>query len=107
MRGNEYIFILVGMGLVTYLPRWIPLYFLTRRELPEWLITWLDLIPAAILSALLLPLLVTGGEPRQIDLLQPEFFVAIPTFIFALLTRSLVGTVILGMLLFWIATLLI
>jgi len=102
MNHSEYILLLIGMGGVTYLPRWFPLFFLTRRKLPDWFIEWLDLIPAAILSALLIPALVTAGEPRQLSLLQPELLAGVPTFIFALLTKSLGGTVVAGMFLFWL-----
>lgn len=101
--NTDYLLVFVGMGLVTYIPRWFPLVFLSRRQLPQWLIEWLDFIPAAILSALVLPCLVTAGDPRHLDLLRHELLVAIPTFIFALKTRSLAGTVILGMFLFWLA----
>ncbi|MCD6567748.1 MAG: AzlD domain-containing protein [Dehalococcoidia bacterium] len=101
MFENEYIIIVLGMSLVTYLPRCIPLLALARRNLPNWLVEGLDLTPVAILSALLLPLLVTTGEPRHIELFRPELLVAIPTLLFALKTKSLSGTVILGMLLFW------
>jgi len=103
MMNTDYLLVFVGMGLVTYIPRWFPLVFLSRRQLPQWLIEWLDFIPAAILSALVLPCLVTAGDPRNLDLLRHELLVAIPTFIFALKTRSLAGTVILGMFLFWLA----
>ena len=102
MKQEEYVVLVFGMGLVTYLPRWFPLFFLSRRNLPQLVVEWLDLIPAAILSALLFPALVTVGEPRQISLLQPELWVGIPTFAFALKTKSLGGTVIVGMLLFWL-----
>jgi len=103
MADTDYLIIIVGMGLVTYLPRWAPLFFLSRRSLPQWFVRWLDLIPAAILSALLMPVLLTDGEPRRLDLLQPELLVALPTLLFALKTKSLGGTVIVGMLLFWLS----
>lgn len=103
MVEKEYIILVLGMGLVTYLPRWLPLIVLAQRRLPDWLVEWLDLIPAAILSALLLPLLVTTGEPRHLALFQPALLVAIPTLLFALKTKSLSGTIILGMFLFWAA----
>ena len=103
MTTLDYLFIIIGMGIVTYLPRWVPLFLLSRRSLPHWFVEWLDLIPAAILSALLLPALVTTGEPRSIDLTRPELLVAIPTFLFALKTKSLGGTVVVGMALFWAA----
>lgn len=91
------------MGLVTYIPRWFPLAYLSRRDLPRWFTDWLDYIPVSILSALVAPALVTAGEPRHLDILRPELLVAIPTFVIALKTRSLGITVIAGMLLFWIA----
>lgn len=100
---QKVLWVILGMGLVTYLPRWFPLVFLSRRNLPKWLMEWLDLIPAAILSALLLPELVTNGTPRQIAFWQSELWVAIPTFVFAIKTKSLGGTVIIGMALFWLA----
>lgn len=103
MTDNGYLLLFFGMGLVTYIPRWLPLFFLSRRTLPRVLIDWLDLIPAAILSSLLLPALVTSGDPRHLDLLQPGLIVAVPTFLFALRTRSLGGTVVAGMGLYWLA----
>ena len=103
MTTGDYILLIGGMGLVTYIPRWLPLFSLTRRKLPDAVVEWLDLIPAAILSALLLPALITTGEPKYIDMFQPRLLVAIPTFFFALKTKSLGGTVIFGMLLYWLA----
>lgn len=103
MVSKAYLAVILGMGLVTFLPRWLPLIYLTKRSLPSWLVEWLDFIPAAILSAILLPALVTDSTTRSIDLWQPEFVVAIPTFVFAILTKSLGGTVIVGMVLFGLA----
>ncbi len=103
MPESKFFFLIVGMGVVTYLPRWFPLIFLTRRKLPEQLIEWLDLIPVAILSALVVPALITSGEPRNLEFMRPEILVSVPTFIIALKTKSLAGTVIAGMFLFWLA----
>jgi len=103
MVSKAYLAVILGMGLVTFLPRWLPLIYLTKRSLPSWLVEWLDFIPAAILSAILLPALVTDSATRSIDLGQPEFVVAIPTFVFAILTKSLGGTVIIGMVFFGLA----
>ena len=99
----DYLLLVLGMGIATYLPRWIPLMLLARRPLPPWLKQWLDFIPAAVLSALILPALVTTGEPRHLDVFQPALLVSIPTFLFAWKTRSLAGTVMIWMALFWIA----
>ena len=103
MVSGEYLTVIIGMGLVTFMPRWLPLVYLTRYNLPSWLVEWLDLIPAAILSALLLPELVTSGTPRTLDFLRPELVVAVPTLLFAIFTKSLGGTVVVGMLIYWLA----
>ena len=103
MSNESYILMLFGMGLVTYLPRWLSIFLLARRSLPEVVVSWLDLIPVSLLSAILIPELLTSGQPRLLNFASPELLVAVPTFIFAFKTKSLVGTVIFGMALFWIA----
>ena len=103
MPSSDYLLLVIGMGLVTYLPRLVPLALLSRRELPRWLTDWLDLVPVAILSALVAPILFTSGNPRVLDLSRPDLLVALPTLLFALKTRSLAGTVVVGMTLYWLA----
>jgi branched-subunit amino acid transport protein len=94
------------MGVVTYIPRWLPLLLLSRRQLPQWMVDWLDFIPVAILSALLAPLLLVSGPAPHLDPLRAELFAALPTFAVAWGTRSLGLTVLAGMLSFWLIRLL-
>jgi len=103
MSDTNYLLVVLGMGLVTYIPRWVPLFFLSQRRLPLWLIEWLDLIPVAILSALIFPDLFTTSEPRHLELFQIKSLVAVPTLLFSLKTKSLGGTVVVGMILYWLA----
>ncbi len=103
MEPSSYLILVIGMGIVTFIPRWVPLFFLSKQQLPSWLIEWLELIPVAILSALLAPALLTKGAPRAFDPLSVEMLVAIPTFIVAWFTKSLGGTLVIGMLLYWLA----
>jgi len=103
MTFSEYLFLFAGMGAVTYLPRALPLLYLAHKKMPGWLIDWLGLIPVAVLSALLAPSLFSSTSDRHLDFGRPELIVALPTLLFALKTRSLGGTVLLGMLLYWLA----
>ena len=103
MSFAEYAFLFAGMGLVTYLPRMLPLIYLAHKRLPQWLTDWLSLIPVAILSALLAPSLLADSDPRLLNLEKTELLVAVPTLLFALKTRSLGGTVLVGMVLYWLA----
>jgi branched-subunit amino acid transport protein len=98
----EIIMIIFGMGIVTYIPRWIPIFFLSGRRLAPWLMDWLDFIPVAILGALILPSLLTTGEPRHFEWGKTDLWAAIPTFIFSLSTKSLGGTVVVGMFTYWL-----
>ncbi|MBN2428030.1 MAG: AzlD domain-containing protein [Deltaproteobacteria bacterium] len=102
MTFPDYLVLFGGMGLVTYLPRALPLLYLAHRKMPQWLIDWLDLIPVAILSALLAPTLLADTAARTFQFGKLELLVAIPTLLFALKTRSLGGTVLVGMLLYWL-----
>ena len=61
------------------------------------------MIPVAILSALVFSEIFLSGLPRHLDMLQIKSLVAIPTFLIALKTKSLGGTVISGMILFGLA----
>jgi branched-subunit amino acid transport protein len=99
--SSETIPIIIGMGIATYLPRWLPLFVLSRRPLPPLLIDWLDFIPAAILSAIILPSIVTTGEPRHLEWCKPDLWIGIPTLFFAVKTKSLACTVVFGMILYW------
>jgi branched chain amino acid efflux pump len=102
MAMPDYVLLVIGMGLVTYLPRFVPLALLSRRQLPRWLTDWLDLIPVAILSALLAPVLFVSETNRTFDLGKKELLIALPTLFFAVKSRSLAGTVIVGMALYWL-----
>ncbi len=57
--------LIVGMALVTYLPRLIPAMFLGRVQFPAWFERWLKSIPYAALGALIFPgvLLVKVDQP--------------------------------------------
>jgi branched-subunit amino acid transport protein len=101
MSSRDFLLLMLAMGAVTYLPRMIPLVLLSRRTLPRWFAEWLELIPAAILSALIVPTLFAQSDPRVFSLGKLELLAAIPTLLFALKTRSLAGTVVVGMLCYW------
>ena len=103
MGNDKYLILVLGMGLVTYLPRWLPLALLPQRDIHQSVKEWLGFLPAAILSALVAPAIFldsTGG----LHVLQARFLAAVPTLIFALKTRSLGGTVIAGMFIYWLIT---
>lgn len=94
------LYLILGMSLVTFLPRFFPMAFLTRWSLPERVKKGLEYFPISILSAIVFPILFFNGEGRME--IQPHYLLsAIPVFIFAWKVKSLWGSVILGMAIYW------
>ncbi len=101
MNSRDFLLLMLALGAVTYLPRLLPLVMLSRRTLPGWFAEWLELVPAAILSALIAPTLFAHSAPRLFTLGKVELLAALPTLFCAYKTRSLAGTVVVGMLCYW------
>jgi branched-subunit amino acid transport protein len=97
---QEILWLLLGMAVVTFLPRFLPMVFLTRWTLPEKIKIGLDYIPVAILSAIVFPILFSTGNGKVG--IEPHLLLsAIPVFLFAYKMKNLWGSVILGMLIYW------
>ena len=96
----ENLLLIFGMAIVTFIPRFIPMAFLSRRSISEKAKFGLEYIPVAILSAIVFPILFFDGE-GNLGIQLPFLFSAGPVFIFAWKVKSLWGSVILGMLIFW------
>jgi 4-azaleucine resistance transporter AzlC len=88
--------IFLGMALVTYLPRMLPLVVLSRFQLPPIVLRWLSFVPVSVLSALLAKELLISGGKLGLPPAHPQLLAAIPAFLVAALTRSLMGTVLTG-----------
>lgn len=87
---------IVGSCLVTVVPRVLPLALLSRVALPGWAIRWLSYVPIAVLAALLAQSVARPDgqlslSPHNLDLLA-----AVPALLVAARTRSLLGTVVTG-----------
>lgn len=88
---------MVGMGLVTYLPRLLPILFLSGRTLKPLLVAWLRLVPPAVLSAMLLPSLLIPGKEVDLGFGNIFFWTALIAFPVAWKSKSLFATVLVGM----------
>lgn len=98
MINQGWIFVtIVGMLVVTYLPRVLPLWLFSSRSLPPLAIAWLRYVPVAVLSAMLLPSLVLADGKLALGGGNLFFWAAIPTFIIAWKTKSLFAAVLVGM----------
>ncbi|MDQ0176659.1 AzlD domain-containing protein [Bacillus chungangensis] len=90
--------IIFGGAIVTMLPRVLPLAVLSKVDLPDWVVNWLKHIPVAIMAALLAQELLIPTEEFGYFYGNLRLLAAIPTILVAIFTRSLLGTVIVGIL---------
>ncbi|KGL45087.1 AzlD domain-containing protein [Listeria sp. SHR_NRA_18] len=90
-----FILMLLGCSLVTAIPRMLPFLVMRNMQISEPVLKWLSYIPLCIFSALIIESFMTNGaEGFQIHWL--ELVAVIATLIISLITRSLLWTVILG-----------
>jgi len=92
--------LILGMSLVTFLPRFIPMAFLSRWVIPEKLKIGLNYFPVAILSAIVFPAFFTVGD--QVEIQAQYLLAAFPVFFFAWKVKSLWGCVLFGMGVYWL-----
>ncbi len=94
----EIVLLILLTSLVTFIPRALPMLFLSRRNLPRPVILWLSYVPVAVLAALLAPsLFAPAGSIDLAVRTNPAFWVSIPVFAVAFFTRNLFATVLSGM----------
>lgn len=88
---------IAGSALVTFLPRVLPLMVLSRLQLPDWMIRWLKHVPVAVMAALLAQsLLLSNGHFSITGAHTLNLLAAIPAVAIAIFTKSLLGTVVTG-----------
>ena len=88
---------IVGMAVVTCLPRLLPTLFLSGRNLRPLLIAWLRLVPPAVLAAMLAPSLLLRENRVDLGFDNLFFWAALVAFPVAWKSKSLFATVVVGM----------
>ncbi|WP_134680163.1 AzlD domain-containing protein [Paracoccus ravus] len=89
-------FVILVLGIGTYLIRWSFLGAIGNREIPEWAARALRYTPVAVLPAIAAPLVVwpaaTGGEPDPVRLTAAAVTLGV-----GLLTRNTLLAIVAGL----------
>lgn len=96
----EIMVIILSMAVVTFIPRFLPLAFMSRMKVPKRVGIFLEYVPVAVLAALVFPAVFTatdGGLGFEPKLLLSSGVV----LIFSYRIRNLWGAVVLGMAVYW------
>lgn len=87
--SKEMLILIIGMGVVTYIPRMLPFVLLKEKELPSFLQAVLKNVPYATLGALIFP-----GILLMNDLIWFGIIGAITAFIVAILGANIIIVVL-------------
>lgn len=96
---SKQITLIIGMALVTYLPRFLPLLFLSNREVPKKFAKWMSFIPVAIFAALVFSDVFFWNNELNVN--PTENVKLLPTilvFFIASKTQNLLWSMIFGVL---------
>lgn len=88
--------IILGTGLVTLIPRVLPLLLLRNINLPDTFLTWLRFVPITVMTALLAQELFMKNNQLAFLSHPLELIAIIPTILVAIIFRSLLVTVVVG-----------
>jgi branched-subunit amino acid transport protein len=93
--------VIVVVGVLNYLSRLSFIAIFARRQMPAALARALKYVPAAMLTALVLPMIVVGA-PTLATVFSPRVAAALVAGVVGLFTRNTLATMAAGMLVLWL-----
>lgn len=102
MNAGLMLLTIAGMGLITYAIR-LSLFLLPERViLPPWLLRALRYVPAAVLSAIIVPELLQPSGALDLSLGNERLLAGLVAMLIAWRTRNVFLTVAVGLVLLWL-----
>lgn len=92
----KFLCIVIGMSVVTYIPRLLPALGFSRIKLPEWFLLFLEYVPVSVLAALLIPSILV--QNKKVDVINPYLLTSIPTVAAAYKSKNIFIPIIVGLL---------
>jgi len=89
--------VMIAAGLVTYSTRLSFILLMDRIKAPEWFTKSLRFVPAAVLSAIIVPELFAPKPSVELYLLNPELISGVLAIAVAWRTKNVILTIGLGM----------
>ncbi len=96
MAGSNLWIIIMGVSLVTLLPRILPVAWFSRYDFPDWLKDWLSYVAPAVLGALTALSVLAPEGKLDFALSNNYLWAFIPSFLTAVKTRNLFYTLVAG-----------
>ena len=93
--------VMIACGLLTFATRFVMFSGLAPRRLPDWLGDALGFVPIAVLTAIIVPAVITGPESTLFIVGNSRLPAAVIAVSVALLTRSVLATIATGLAALW------
>lgn len=100
----EFLILFLGMMVVTYFPRLLPVTILSKFNLPPFILECLEYLPVAILGALLFPTLFLIHGEIEVSLNNTYLIAGVFTTVVAILTKKLHWSVLTGIFVMFLLT---
>lgn len=91
-----------GMGIITYAIRLVPIWLLERVTIGDSWRQALRYVPAAVLSAIILPEVVMPGGVLDLTLGNARLIAGLLAILIAWRTKNILWTLAVGMILLWV-----
>lgn len=92
--------VIIGMALLNFLIRFVPIAAISRVELPAPVLRWLQFIPVAVMGALVANAVVRPGGEWVAPWSNPWLLACAATAVAYRITRSFLGATVIGMVAF-------
>ena len=100
MEASAITRLIAALAVSNFVTRYVPLAWLSRVALPGWAEDFLKLVPGAVLAASLAQALLIQDERLALSLGNPHLLAALPASVVAWRTRSMIWTMLTGIVAF-------
>lgn len=104
---NDYWWLIIGMMVLTFLPRYLPLAFAGRVRIPLLLKQALELVPIAVLTAIIVQMSLVRDGSIAVGLENHYLIASVVAFAVALWKKHLMLTIVVGLVVFILCRLLL
>lgn len=94
--------LILGMFLVTFGVRYVPLVLSGRITFSKKLERALRFVPVAVLTAITVPMVITPGGEWQLSASNPYLVAAVVTIVVAAWRKNLLLTIVVGLVVFFL-----
>lgn len=99
----EIFYCILGMCVVSYIPRALPPFVLARRKLSPVVERWLKYVPTSVFGALVFSEIFISGDTLNLSLGNVNLLVSLLVFAVAVKTKSLGKCIGVGLAAYWLA----